>query len=409
MNLLLTILASLSVLSFGAKGDGTTINTQPIQAAIDATAARGGGRVEIPEGTYLCGTLFLRDGIELHLDEGAVLRGSPDIRDYCTADCLPQNEASSKAGDNTTGGHLVVAANLRNVSITGPGRIDGNSDAFLLDPDGKHWPSKHDIPARPGQMVWFVDCTGVRIENVEMFNSPYWTCFLLNCDNVSIRGCRIRSERRRYHTYNGDGLDIDRCRYVMISECDIDTSDDCITLRASSADRLKDPHDCAYVIVTGCRLSSACNAIRVGVGEGSIHDAVFSGIDISDTGAAFNYVAAYSAKERGTDISHIRTSDVNVQAKWFLKMHHMNSREAVFSDILFQDITGTSRKESVLRASPESPFRNIRFRNVCFDSGFQAVNADVKVEGGRFQQRKLSAAEKRKIRKDMAARRNLLY
>ena len=409
MHLIISLLASLSVLAFGAKGDGTTLDTKAIQAAVDAAYAQGGGVVELPAGTYLSGTIYLRDNIELHICEGATIKGSPSIEDYCAADCYPQNWASGKDGDNTSGGHLIVGVGLRNVAITGPGAIDGNSEAFLLDSNGVLWPSKKAIPVRPSQMVWFADCSGIRIEGVEMSNSPYWTCFILNCDWVWIRDCYVHTERRKFHTYNGDGFDIDRSQHVLISGCRIDTADDCITLRASCGKLLERPQDCAYVYVTGCGISSSCNAIRVGVGEGAIHDAYFSDIDISDSGTAFNYVAAYGKTSRGTDIHDIRTYDVRVEAKCFLKMHHMYSREAEFSDILFEGVSGSTEQKAIIRAWHEHPFRNIVMKDVELPLGYEAVNAEVAVDGGSFPEMQLSEEKRRQIEEDMAAFKHLLH
>ena len=168
-------------------------------------------------------------------------------------------------------------------------------------------------------MVWFVDSKDIRIKDIELADSPYWTCFILNCERVWIDGCYIHTHRKDYHTFNGDGIDIDRSRYVTISNCRIDTSDDCITLRASGAELLAAPQDCAYVTVTNCNLSTNCNAIRVGVGEGHIHDATFSNITISDTNTAFNIVASYVAGCRGTDIDGILFRNIRVGAHDLLR------------------------------------------------------------------------------------------
>lgn len=409
MNIILSTLTSLSVLAFGAKGDGSTIDTKAIQSTIDAVAERGGGTVEVPAGTYLSGTIYLNDNIELHLCEGAVIKGSPSIDDYCSAGCYPQNWASGKDGDNTSGGHLIVGVGLRNVAITGPGTIDGSSEAFLLDGNGVLWPSKKAIPVRPSQMVWFADCNGIRIEGVKMTNSPYWTCFILNCDWVWIRDCDIRTERRKYHTYNGDGIDIDRSQHVTIAGCHIDTADDCITLRASCASLLSSPQDCAYIHVTDCHISSSCNAIRVGVGEGSIHDAYFSDIDISDSGTAFNYVAAYGKTSRGTDIHDIRTCNVSVQAKCFLKMHHMYSRVAEFRDILFDNVSGQTEQKAIIRAWHERPFTGIEMRNVYLPQGYEAINSEISADGGNFPEIQLTEEKRKSIEDDMAAFRHLLH
>ena len=402
------------VRDFGAVGDGVTKDTAAIQAAIDAASSAGGGTVELPSGTYVSGSIWLKSNVDFHLAAGAVLKGSGDIADYCAADCCPQNYASPVNGDNTTGGHLVLCVGQHNVTLRGPGKVDGNSDAFLLDETGRRWerwqePMNFERMRRPAQMIWFVDSTDVRITDLEIADAPYWSCFLLNCDRVWVRGCYIHTQRRRYHTYNGDGLDLDRCRWVEVSDCRIDTADDCITLRASGAKRLADPHDCAYVTIADCNLSSSCNAIRPGVGEGSVHDAVISNVTISDTRTAFNFVAAYSKTSRGPDIRGIRIANVRVAANDFLKMHHMYSKEAVFSDIVFDGVTGKVADRSVIRARRTKPFEKIVFRNVDLPCGFEALNADVRLEGGALQRIALSEDEVARRNADMEAGRNLLH
>ena len=383
----------LSVKDCGAVGDGVTLDTKAIQAAIDSIAAQGGGVVDVPAGVYLTGSIWLRDNIDLHLNPGAVIKGSPDLKDYCDENCCSQNEAEIKGGDYISGGHLIMGVGVRNVSITGSGRIDGNSDAFLLDENGKRWSKKSKITGRPGQMIWFVDSQDIRIKDVEIADSPYWSLFILNCDRVWIDGCYVHTRRKDYHTFNGDGIDIDRCRYVTISNCRIDTSDDCITLRASAAHKLADPHDCEWVTVTNCNLSSSCNAIRLGVGEGNIHDAVFSNLTISDTKQAFNIVAAYVRGNRGTDIYGIRFNNIRVHANELVRIHHMHSPAAMIKDIVFDGISGSVKYTSKLWAKQAAPFTNIVFRNVDVPTDIECVNAQIKIEGGLLTKKKLSSKD----------------
>ena len=401
--------AAFDVRAYGAKGDGVARDTAAIQAAVDAACAAGGGTVEFAPGTYLTGSVWLRDNVDFHVGHGAVLKGSPDPADYCASNCCPQNSASSKKGDNTSGGHLLLGVGVRNVTLRGPGKIDGNSSAFLLDKSGNRYPDKKALPFRPAQMVWFVDSADIRIVDVELADAPYWSCFLLNCDRVWIRGCHVHTERLRYHTFNGDGIDVDRCRWVTISGCRIDTADDCITLRASSGSRLADPRDCAYVTVSDCNLSTSCNAIRPGVGEGRIHDAVFSNITISDARTAFNFVAAYGRASRGPDITGIRIHNVRVDAQHLLLMHHMYATEALFRDIVFDGVSGTVRRPSRIYAKKTRPFENITFRNVELPCGFVAFNADVRLDGGTFAPLELSAEERAEIEADIVNNRKLLH
>ena len=400
---------SLSVKECGAVADGKTLDTKAIQTAIDSVAASGGGTVDVPAGVYLTGSIWLRDNINLHLAAGAVIKGSPDLKDYCDENCCSQNEAEIKGGDYISGGHLIMGIGVRNVSLTGSGRIDGNSDAFMLDENGKRWSKKSKIPGRPGQMIWFVDSQDIRIRDIEIADSPYWSLFILNCDRVWIDGCYVHTRRKDYHTFNGDGIDIDRCRYVTISNCRIDTSDDCITLRASAAHKLANPQDCEWVTVTNCNLSSSCNAIRLGVGEGNIHDAVFSNLTISDTKQAFNIVAAYVRGNRGTDIYGIRFQNIRVQANELVRIHHMHSPAATIKDIVFDGISGTVKYTSKLWAKQAAPFTDIVFRNVDVPTEVECVNADIKIDGGLISKKKLSSKELKLRKENIETNKKLLH
>ena len=174
---------SRNVLSFGARGDGVTKDTRAIQNALDA-----GGIVHFPAGVYLTGTLYLRSNGGIDLAPGAVILGSPDLADYNPDDFCPQNVANK--GDSATGAHLIVAVEQKHIVISGQGRIDGNRRAFYSVEENVpgNWTG---ILLRPGQMLFLCECEDVRISDVELFNAPYWTCFLHGCEQVAIHGVHI--------------------------------------------------------------------------------------------------------------------------------------------------------------------------------------------------------------------------
>ncbi|MDF2651031.1 MAG: glycoside hydrolase family 28, partial [Paenibacillus sp.] len=270
--------AEYNVRLFGAAGDGKTKDTFAIQQAIEACAASGGGRVVLPAGTYVSGTLFLKSNVELHLASGALLMGSPDQDDYNKTDLFPENTASAR--DFTSGAHLIIAYDQDNVSITGFGEINGNSSAFFGDlPPGKFATYRfkngdHTLgPWRTGQMVFFCRCRRVAVHDIALRDSPYWTLFVHGCEDVQIRGLTITNPPG---TRNGDGIDIDCSRYVRVSDCLIRTGDDCITVRGNKRPLGDYAQPCEHIIVTNCVLSSPCNAIRVGVGNGEVRDCLFS-------------------------------------------------------------------------------------------------------------------------------------
>ena len=361
------------VKDYGAKGDGVTKDTAAIQRAIDAAEAAGGGTVEVPAGRYLTGSIFLKDNIDLHVGAGAVLFGSPDRADYNAPDVCAQNWSSKY--ENASGGHLILAIEKRNVTVRGPGLVDGNSAAFLLDPKtGDNWPEIHrGIPWRTSQMMYFVECEGVRVEDLRIENSPYWSCFLHGCRKAQLRGLQVRTPRKP-RTWNGDGIDIDCCQDVTISDCIIETDDDCITLRGDPK-LLKRKQDCARITVANCVLSSVCNAVRIGVGDGVVRDATFSNLVVHDTKTAFHLVSGYS-KGRGTDISNVRFENIQADCRVFCRVRHGFATGARIGNVTFSGVSGRTTDASIVWANSARPFGRIVFDGVNLEGpGVEVVSA----------------------------------
>lgn len=393
------------VRDFGAKGDGVTKDTAAVQAAVDAAAKAGGGTVELDAGTYVTGSLFLRSNVDFHVGPGATLKASGDRADYNAADVCVQNEAW--AGENSSGAHLLLCLEQTNVVVRGEGTIDGNGARFTVDPQtGRAWPMGR-IPWRPSQMLFFAECRNVRVEGLRLVNSPYWTCFFHGCDHVVARGLVVKTSRAP-RTWNGDGIDVDCCRFVRISDCVIETDDDSITLRANPR-KLKRKQDCAYVTVENSILSSLCNAVRLGVGNGTVRDAVFSNLVIRDTKTAVHFAPGYS-RGHGTDIRNCRFSNLQVDCQRFCVANHQFSHEADVRDVFFNGVSGVQRDRSILWAVPEKPFGLFSFVDVNVNGGIEAVNAPkVVIDGGTFAQNGLSKDEYDKLSDDIAHERRLLW
>lgn len=305
------------ITDYGARPDGKTLNTAAIQAAVDACSAAGGGTVIVPPGVYVTGTIFLKSDLTFHLEAGAVLRGSPDIADYCSDDAYVQNGSCPREG--WRGAHLLVAVEQENLTLTGPGTIDGNCYAFYDEPKERAWagglswargvrgtdPAKAEL--RPGQMVVFVQCRGVRVESLNLRNSCCWTCFLHGCRDVHVHGLTIDNP---VDGLNTDGIDIDCCSQVTVSDCIIRTGDDAVTLRASGR-RLKDhPAVCEDVAVTNCILDSSVCGFRIGVGNGIIRNAAISNIVMKYAGIGFLFQSSYGKPGQGVTIENISVDGV---------------------------------------------------------------------------------------------------
>lgn len=397
--------ADYNVRDYGAKGDGTTKDTAAVQKAIDAAEKAGGGEVFLPPGTYLCGTIYLKDNVDFHIGPGAVVMASPDKADYNAADVCQQN-GRGYAPESTSGQHLFLAIEKKNVTMRGPGTVDGNSAVFLINPktnlpwgedirdkNDPFWRNQACIPFRPSQMLCFYECNNVHLTDLELKDSHYWNVFLHGCEHVFVRGLYIHNEKKKFHTHNGDGIDIDCSRYVTVSDCCIDTADDCLTLRASGLDRLKHPGDCAYVTIANCTLSSPCNAIRVGVGNGKIHDCVVTGMTVHDARTAVNFVSAWNPKQSdGCDISNLRISNWTVDCKHLFHVYGGPlakdvKRTATTHDIVISGMSGrVSGTSSIEGCSEDCPIRNVVLKDLDIDCEVSVKFAEnVRTEGGKVR------------------------
>ena len=390
------VAGQFNVKDFGVVADGWTKDTVAVQKAIDAAAAGGGGTVEVPEGKYRIGSVFLKSNVDLHLAKGAVLQASADRADYNRWDVCPQNSTSRV--ECASGAHLILCIEQTNVTVRGEGRIEGNSAAFLLGPDGKEWPFTKDpwtvgIPWRPSQMLYFVESSDIRIEGIEVADSPYWSVFLHGCENVTVERLNVHTIRRPFPTHNGDGIDIDACRHVRVRDCTVNSADDSITLRCNAA-RLKKRRACEDVEVTGCRLSSPCNAIRIGVGDGTVKNAVFRDIVVTDSRMAVNFVSAWRKGGRGVDFRDIRFDGMRVDAKAFCSMDRRCAENTVFKGIVFENVCGTVLMPSHVSGTRAHPLGSIVFRNVDLPCGIRALNApEVVIDGGTLRRIEYSASE----------------
>lgn len=353
-----------NIMDYGAVADGKFNNTPAIQKAIDACREHGGGSVLIPPGEFLTGTIFLKDNVNLFLPQGAVLKGSENLDDYNADDCFPQNRVFKN--ESVTGAHLILALEAKDVSITGQGRIDGNGRAFF-GPVNAH--GNYEIKRkRPGQMVYFVECENVTVEGVELTNSPYWTLFFHGCENVRVHGLKIDSPPG---TQNGDGIDIDSCRNVAVSDCLIHSSDDGITLRAYGDLLKKRDRPCENVAISNCVLSAPCNALRIGVGNGAIRNCTINNLVIHNTRNGLCFISRYCDMDRGVNIENIAISNVVMDVAMAFYIGSGLPSEGAIKNISFNHIRAAVRESSWVIGCPGKPIRGLRFNDI-----------DVTVSGG---------------------------
>lgn len=243
--------AGTDIRMFGATtdtiaADAAAINAKAINAAIDSCHNAGGGTVTIPAGTWLTGEIIMLSNVELHLENGAKLKASRDHERHFPMQ--PRNHFRSLK-DPGGWNALIYAADQENIAVTGQGVIDGDGRGkrgWLQNVPG-------DGNGRPKNIL-FISCKNIRIEDLIMRNSSMWNIHLLNCEDAHVRGLNI------YNHCNGnnDGIDIDCCRRVTVSDCIMDSDDDGIVMKATGT------ADCRDISITNCIVSSYANAIKCG-------------------------------------------------------------------------------------------------------------------------------------------------
>jgi hypothetical protein len=229
--------ATLDVRDVGAVGDGRAKDTAALQHAIDTVHRRGGGIVHLPAGTWVSGTLHLRSGLTIELAPGAVLLASPDREDFAPHEKLP---FPSDSNIDTLGfaRALLSGCDLERITIRGAGVIDMNRDR-------RYGPKP----------IALKRCRFVTVQGVTIVRSPSYCVSLGGCEDVLVEGVIIRSAF-------ADGIDPDCCRRVRIANCDIESDDDALCLKASFLLGTRGATE--DVVVTNCRLRSPSNCFKLG-------------------------------------------------------------------------------------------------------------------------------------------------
>ena len=246
-----------NVRDFGAKGDGRTLDSPAINAAIEAAVKAGGGQVLLPAGTYLSGSIRLKTGIDLHLSAGCKLlaanpknfRGQTNLGGD-GGGLYDESESFGGFPEYQDGGHtyfhnsLIWAEGQHNVSITGHGMIDGEG---LTKKDTEHAGNVQGGSIGTGDKAIALKlCRQVTIRDITIYRGGHFAIIMTGCDLATVDNVTIDTNR--------DGFDIDCCKYMTITNCRINTpSDDALVLKSSYA--LKKPVLCEHIAVSNCNIT----------------------------------------------------------------------------------------------------------------------------------------------------------
>ena len=235
-----------NVREFGAKGDGKTLDTVAVQSAIDAAHKDQGGTILIPAGTFVIGTIELKSNVTLKIAAQGRLLGSETPQPYKAGNGIPASNGNVV---------MISAANAENVSIEGPGTIDGNGAKFFTGKGDMTGPGQNSAEGyfqRPHLLV-FYQCKNLSIRNVFLTASAYHCVRILDCNRVFLDSVRIYNRVN----LNNDGFHINSSQYVHIVNCDVVCQDDACALFGSNK----------FVTVTNCTFSTRWSVFRFGGGE----------------------------------------------------------------------------------------------------------------------------------------------
>ncbi|HEX7470395.1 MAG TPA: glycosyl hydrolase family 28 protein [Verrucomicrobiae bacterium] len=237
-----------NVRDFGAKGDGKTLDTAAFQSAIDACTRDKGGTVLVPAGVFVIGTVEIKSNVTLHIAAQGIILGTADGKQYFAADAIPLH-GDSTLEDGNVG--LIFAVNTENVTIEGPGTIDGQGDQFRSPTRGAPSPAGITGPHRPYHLL-FHQCKNLTVRDIFLKDSAFHSVRIIQSNYVWLTGIHIHS--RRIH--NSDGFHFISSQYVHINNCDIECQDDACALFGS----------CKFVTVTDCSFSTRWSVFRFGGG-----------------------------------------------------------------------------------------------------------------------------------------------
>ena len=395
-----------SIKIYGAVGDGKTLATKAVQQAVDACAVAGGGTVEVPAGTYVIGTVFLKSHVELHLGSGAVLKGSSSLADY-------HSYTMPEYGQNYYG--MLFTENAEDVAITGEGTVDGNNAVFYdftqakaLDTATTRYTRQRNnyrhvasgigdgpvVPLdRPRQMVVFSVCKNVRVSNVSLINSPFWTLHFADCTGVAVRGVRLYSGLL---VPNADGIDFTDCQNVTVSDCDIQAGDDALVVSGYNHHfEIPGFHHLRRVseniTITNCNLQSASSGIRIGyLDQNTVRNVTVSNCNITNSTRGINISLRDEGSLENLIFSNIRIETRLRTGDWWgngepihLSAIRGNADKSVpmgrIRNVQFNNITCRGENGILVYGTAESPLEDVTFNNVRFDFVDSPLNA---VAGG---------------------------
>jgi polygalacturonase len=397
------------VTDYGAVGDSSTDNQAAFQKAIDAAGAAGGGRVEIPPGTYLTGPIKLRSGVDLHADAASVIKFSRNFADY------PLVYTDAVGYQTLRHQSPITAESLHDFAITGPGTFDGSGDAWrpvkkskltqeqwntlvksggVVDEDTQTWwptaeamegqkalgnlheqapPSEDQIRQYSDLMrphfLLISNCQNVLLDGPTFQNSPDWTVALVLSQNIVVRNVTVFNQ---LYAQNGDGIDLDSSKDVLMENDTVYAGDDNICLKSGRDEAGRKRHRATEnVIIRNCVTGWGHGGIVIGSEmSGGVHNIHVSNITCrgTDIGLRFKSVRGRGGVVEDIHVDHVTMTNIRTSAILFdlyyeQKNPHpepVTERTPCFRNFQISNITCEGAGTAItVRGLPELPLSDV--------------------------------------------------
>ena len=369
------------ITSFGAVGDGKTSNTPAIQSLIDRVAKEGGGTVVVPDGTFLTGALFFKQGVNLFIEKNGTLKGSVEQSDY------PQVKTRWEGIEREWTSALLNFTDMNGVDVSGDGTVDGSGDLWLQRSGfgrGRGAPPQGPRLGRP-RMICFQNCKRVRISRLRLRREAVWCLHILYSQDVTVDGIEIRCD---HNIPSADGIDIDSSRKVRVRNVDIDNNDDSITIKSGKdEDGLRVNRPSEDIIVENSHFHNGGSLVAMGSEtSGGIRNVMVRHcVADSDNSAPIRFKTQPS---RGGVVENITYSDIQLNGTRQAFEFNMEWRMVppiappakvlpIVRNVTIRNVRGTVRTVGVMHGLAGSPIRNVKFEkcDITADKGLVIENA----------------------------------
>ncbi len=363
-----------TITEHGAVGDGSTLNTKAIQTAVDQCAAAGGGVVVVPKGVFLTGAIFFKPHVNLLVEKGGVLKGTTNLADY------PLVHTRWEGIERDWTAALINCFAMTNIELSGEGTIDGSGDRWPLSPGRGRGQTNSaasaEVPAaaprrgRP-RLIAIQNCKNVRVSGLRLLNQASWCLFMVYSEDVLAENLVIRAE---HYIPSSDGMDIDSCRRVRVTGCDIDVNDDCISIKSGRDEegrRLNRP--CEDLVIEKTRFGYGHGGVamgsevsggirRVEVRDCVVEDGNWAPIRFKSQPSRGGVVE--DIVYRNIEIRNARQAvEFNLEWRMVPPLAPPAPRLTQVRNVRLINITGTVNSVGVIRGMKDSPITGVKFEN----------------------------------------------